>query len=101
MIQSLILEIRGQRVMIDADLARLYGVTTKALNQAVKRNMDRFPGDFMFRLTKEEKEDIANCDHLQNIRFSRVLPYAFTEHGALMLASVLNSMCTKKEPCGS
>ena len=70
----------------------LYGVPTKALNQAVKRNRDRFPADFMFRLTKDEKtEVVTNCDHLQKLKFSPVLPYAFTEHGAVMLASVLNS----------
>jgi len=78
--------------MVDADLADLYGVTTKQLNQQVKRNRDRFPSDFMFRLTKEEKTKVvANCDHLKRLKFSPVLPHAFTEHGALMLASVLNS----------
>jgi hypothetical protein len=87
-----ILNIRGHRVMVDADLADLYGVTTKQLNQQVKRNRDRFPSDFMFRLTKEEKTKVvANCDHLKRLKFSPVLPHAFTEHGALMLASVLNS----------
>lgn len=87
-----ILFIRNEKVMIDSDLARLYGVTTKALNQAVKRNSDRFPGDFMFRLTAEEKQEVVtNCDHLKKLKFSSTLPYVFTEHGALMLASVLNS----------
>jgi len=87
-----ILIIRGQRVMLDSDLARLYGVSTKRLNEQVKRNRNRFPADFMFRLTAEEKmEVVANCDHLRRIKFSAVLPYAFTEHGAVMLASVLNS----------
>jgi phage regulator Rha-like protein len=91
-IERAILLIRGQKVMLDTDLAHLYGVTTKALNQAVKRNQDRFPADFMFRLTKQEKEEVVtNCDHLQKLKFSPVLPYAFTEHGAIMLASVLNS----------
>jgi hypothetical protein len=91
-IEQAILQIRGHRVMIDADLARLYGVTTKVLNQAVKRNKDRFPGDFMFKLTPEEKlEVVTNCDHLSRMRFSPVLPYAFTEHGVLMLANILNS----------
>jgi hypothetical protein len=62
------------------------------LNQAVKGNRDRFPTDFMFRLTKDEKtEVVTNCDHLQKLKFSPVLPHAFTEHGAVMLASVLNS----------
>jgi len=91
-IEQSILLIRGHRVMLDADLADLYRVPTKALNQAVKRNKDRFPGDFMFQLTKEEKaEVVTNCDHLQKLKFSPTLPYAFTEHGAIMLANVLNS----------
>jgi len=91
-IDQRILLIRGQRVMLDADLADLYGIPTKALNQAVKRNQDRFPSDFMFQLSKEERDELVTiCDHLKKIKYSRVLPYAFTEHGALMLASVLNS----------
>jgi hypothetical protein len=91
-IERTILLIRGHRVMLDADLARLYGVTTKRLNEQVKRNRDRFPGDFVFPLTTEEKAQVvATCDHLQRLRYSPVLPYAFTEHGAVMLASVLNS----------
>ena len=78
--------------MIDADLARLYGTQTRTLNQAVRRNRDRFPQDFVFHLTKAEKEEvITNCDHLARLRFSPALPYAFTEHGALMAASVLNT----------
>jgi len=92
MIERKILLIRGEKVMLDADLASLYGVTTKRLNEQVKRNRDRFPDDFMFQLTEAEKaEVVANCDHLKNLKFSPVLPYAFTEHGAIMLASVLNS----------
>jgi hypothetical protein len=91
-IEKAILLIRGQRIMLDADLASLYGVTTKRLNEQVKRNRGRFPADFMFRLTAREKaEVVANCDHLTRLRFSAALPYAFTEHGAIMLASVLNS----------
>ncbi len=87
-----ILVIRGQNVILDADLAVLYGVSTKALNQAVKRNKERFPDDFMFRLTETEKQEVVtNCDHLKRLKFSPTLPYAFTEHGALMVASVLNS----------
>ncbi len=87
-----ILQFRGQRVMLDADLADLYGVETRALNQAVKRNSDRFPGDFMFQLNAEEKaEVVANCDHLGQLKYSPSLPYAFTEHGALMLGNVLKS----------
>ncbi len=87
-----ILFIRQTRVMLDQDLARLYGVSTKALNQAVKRNSDRFPSDFMFRLNKAEKDEVVtNCDHLQNLKFSPQLPYAFTDLGVAMLSSVLNS----------
>jgi len=92
LIASKILVIRGQRVMIDADLAELYGVSTKALNQAIKRNAARFPQDFMFQLTADEKQEVVtNCDHLRNLKFSRGLPYAFSEHGAIQAANVLNS----------
>lgn len=87
-----ILLARGQKVLLDADLARLYGTSTKALNQAVKRNSGRFPPDFMFRLTQAEKaEVVTNCDHLRRLKFSPTLPHAFTEHGAIMAATVLNS----------
>ena len=78
--------------MLDADLAGLYGTTTKRLNEQVKRNRGRFPEDFMFQLTKKEKaEVVAICDHLAKLKFSPVLPNAFTEHGAIMVASVLNT----------
>ena len=84
--------IRGLRVMIDVDLAALYGVPTKRLNEQVKRNRERFPADFLFQLTAAEKaEVVANCDHLQKLKFSKVLPYAFTEHGAIQAANVLAS----------
>ncbi len=87
-----ILVLRGQKVLIDADLAKLYGVTTKRLNEQVKRNKERFPEDFMFRINRQEKREVvAICDHLKQLKYSAVLPLAFTEHGALMLASVLNS----------
>ena len=87
-----ILLIRGHKVMIDADLAELYGVPTKALNQAVRRNLERFPPDFMFQLTAEEKQEVVtNCDHLARLKFSSSLPNVFTEHGALMLGNVLKS----------
>ncbi len=70
----------------------LYGVRTKRLNEQIKRNQTRFPGDFMFQLTAEEKaEVVANCDHLSKLRFSPTLPYVLTEHGVVMAASVLNS----------
>jgi phage regulator Rha-like protein len=91
-IERAILSIRGEKVMLNSDLAELYGVPTKVLNQAVKRNLNRFPPDFMFQLTEKEKtEVVTNCDHLAKLKFSPHLPYAFTEHGALMLANVLNS----------
>jgi len=78
--------------MLDADLAELYGVTTKALNQAVTRNEQRFPSDFMFRLTKEEKQElVTNCDRLNRLKHSSALPRAFTEQGVAMLSSVLRS----------
>ena len=78
--------------MLDADLAKLYGVETKRLNEQVRRNIERFPEDFMFHLTAEEKSEVvANCDHLAKLKFSPTLPYAFTEHGAIMAASILNS----------
>ena len=87
-----IFTIRNKRVMIDRDLAELYGVSTKKLNQAVKRNIIRFPVDFMFQLTdKEQNELVTNCDHLKNLKFSSTNSYAFTEHGVTMLSSVLNS----------
>jgi hypothetical protein len=92
MIEGSILRIRGSAAILDSDLALIYGVATKVLNQAVKRNLDRFPPDFMFRLTTQEKIEVVTiCDHLARIKFSPVLPYAFTEHGAIMAASVLNS----------
>jgi len=91
-VQSRILLIRGQKVILDADLAALYGVPTKRLNEQVKRNLQRFPADFIFQLTSDEKaEVVANCDHLHRFKYSPNLPYAFTEHGAIMAASVLNS----------
>ncbi len=91
-IESRILVVRGLRVMIDVDLAALYGVETKRLNEQVKRNAARFPGDFLFQLTTAEKaEVVANCDHLQKLKYSKALPFAFTEHGAIQAANVLAS----------
>jgi hypothetical protein len=87
-----ILVIRGQKVMLDADLAALYAVPTKRLNQQVKRNAERFPHDFMFQLGRAERDEVvANCDHLRQLKFSPTMPFAFTEHGALMASSVLNT----------
>lgn len=91
-ILSKIFVIREQNVMIDMDLAELYGVTTKRLNEQVRRNRDRFPEDFMFQLSEHEKQEVvAICDHLSRLKFSPHLPFVFTEHGAVMLASVLSS----------
>jgi hypothetical protein len=91
-IESLILTLRGQKVILDADLAELYGTSTKVLNQAIKRNMARFPEDFFFRLSESEKSEVVtSCDHLARLRFSPNLPVAFAEHGAIMTAMVLNS----------
>ncbi len=87
-----ILVIRGHKVLVDADLAELYGVSTGRFNEAVLRNVGRFPEDFMFRLTDEEKEDvITNCDHLASLKFSRQPPLVFTEQGVAMLSGVLRS----------
>jgi len=92
LIENRILVIRNEKVMLDTDLANLYGVKTGVLNQAVRRNIERFPVDFMFQLTKEElKEVITNCDNLKSLKFSPSSPYAFTEQGVAMLSSVLNS----------
>ena len=92
-IQSKIYEIRGQKVMIDRDLAEMYDVPTKVLNQAVKRNIDRFPSDFMFQLTDKELEDWRSQFVISNsIKMGmRRKPYAFSELGVAMLSSVLNS----------
>lgn len=92
LIQNRIIILREKKVIIDRDLAILYEVPTKVLNQAVRRNIERFPKNFMFQLTEEEKEKVVtNCDHLKAIKFSHVLPFAFTEYGIAMLSSVLNS----------
>lgn len=87
-----IFEIRSQKVMIDADLAKLYGVPTKRLNESVKRNAKRFPEDLMFQLSMQERDElVANCDRFTNMKHSSALPHAFTEVGVAMLSSVLNS----------
>ena len=91
-IESRIILINGIKVMLDADLALLYQVKTKALNQAVKRNKKRFPEDFMIEMTKAEKEYVVtNCDHLKHLKYSSINPLAFTEQGVAMLSSVLKS----------
>ena len=92
-IERLIFLIRHQKVMLDADLARIYGVTTARLNQQVKRNPDRFPSDFMFQLTQDEFKNLMLQIATSSSGYGgrRKLPYVFTEHGAIMLATVLNS----------
>ncbi len=92
-IENLIFVIRGQRVMIDADLATLYGVETKRLNRQVKRNLVRFPKDFVFQLTPQEARNLRCQFGTSSSGYGgrRYLPYAFTEHGAIMAANVLNS----------
>ena len=86
-----IYQIRDQKVMLDSDLAELYGVETKVLNQAVTRNFDRFPEDFMFRMAKQEWENLKSQIVTSSWGGRRTLPYVFTEHGVLMLSSVLKS----------
>ena len=91
-IKNMIFTIRDKQVMIDKDLAVLYGVSTKALNQAVKRNIDRFPDDFRFQLTDEEKNElVTKCDRFKTLKHSSSNPYAFTEQGISMLSAVLKS----------
>ncbi len=91
-IRNKIYAIRGVQVMLDSDLARLYEVSTKRLNEQVKRNADKFPIDFMFQLTAPEKNElVAKCDHLQNLKFSSTNPYVFTQEGVATLSGVLKS----------
>ena len=91
-IEPLIKVIRGQQVMLDRDLATLYGVETKRLNEQVKRNMERFPERFRFQLTKEEMNElVTNCDRFNSLKHSTVRSYAFTEQGVAMLSTVLRS----------
>ena len=91
-IQNSIFTIRNTQVMIDKDLARMYNVNTKVLNQAVKRNINRFPIDFRFQLTDIEKNElVTNCDRFKNLKYSSVNPHAFTEQGVAMLSAVLRS----------
>ena len=91
-IESRIMSIRGRQIMIDRDLAELYGVETKVLNQAVKRNMERFPERFRFQLTKKEMTElVTNCDRFNSLKHSTTRPYAFTEQGVAMLSTVLRS----------
>ena len=91
-VESRIFTIRGVQVIIDKDLAELYGVSTKRLNEQVRRNINRFPSSFRFQLTADETaEVVANCDRLNTLRFSPTKPFAFSEQGVAMLSSVLHS----------
>ena len=91
-IGSRIFTMRNEQILVDVDLAELYGVDTKRLNEQVKRNIERFPIDFMFQLnTNEKNELVAKCDRLKKLKYSTVNPYAFTEQGVYMLSSVLKS----------
>jgi len=103
-LQNLVYAVRGKKVMLDSDLGKIYGVTTSRLNEQVKRNLLRFPADFMFQLTKDEwadsmsqnaisnmEDDLMSQNAISNRGGRRKLPFVFTEHGALMLASVLNT----------
>lgn len=91
-IERLILNIRGRQVMLDRDLAMLYGVETRTLNQAVKRNIDRFPASFRFQLTETEKAEVITiCDNPDTVKFSPASPFVFTEQGVAMLSAVLRS----------
>ncbi len=95
LVESVIRSIRGERVILDADLARIYGVETKVLNQAVKRNREKFPPDFLLQLTSDEIVTLNRSQIVtgsrQRHRDPRLRPFAFTEHGAIMAANVLNS----------
>ncbi len=95
-IQNKIYEVKGIKIMLDYDLAELYKVETRVLNQAIKRNIDSFPEDFMFRLTTEEWEALSSQFVMTSKRPKNALPYAFTEHGVTMLASVLRSPKARK-----
>jgi hypothetical protein len=96
-IENRIFTIRGLQVMVDRDLAELYGVETKVLNQAVKRNIDRFPSEFRFQLNEAEMlELVTNCDRFQTLKHSSSLPFAFTEQGVSMLSAVLKSQTAVK-----
>lgn len=91
-VEDKIIEIRKNHVIIDSDVALLYGVDTKQVNQAVSRNLDKFPEGYIFKLTQDEKEQVVTkCDHLQKLKFSPGLPNAFTEKGLYMLATILKS----------
>lgn len=92
-IERRIISIRGKKVIVDSDVADLYGVSTKQVNQAVSRNSEKFPRDYSFTLKKQEKEEVVtNCDHLESLKYSVHLPRVFTESGLYMLATILKSL---------
>ena len=91
-VESKMIEIRGQQVIIDSDVAELYGVETREVNQALSRNLEKFPEGYIFELDAQEKDElITNCDHLKKLKFSPSFPKAFTERGLYMLATILKS----------
>lgn len=91
-IQQRIFEFRGEKIMVDRHLAELYEVETRTLNQTVKRNIERFPVEFMFQLTMDERTEVITiCDNLEPLKYARTMPYAFTEFGVAMLSGVLKS----------
>ena len=91
-IEKLIITVRGEQVLIDQDVAKLYHVTTKRLNQQANRNSERFPSSFRFTLTEAERNEVvANCNHLTSLKYRPTLPYAFTEQGIAQLSTVLHS----------
>ncbi len=91
-VENKIIEIRGHQVIIDSDVAELYGVETREVNQALSRNLEKFPEGYIFELDAQEKEElITNCDHLKKLKFSPSFPKAFTERGLYMLATILKS----------
>ena len=91
-VETKVITLRGQPVLIDADVAELYGVKTKEVNQAVRNNPDKFPQGYLFQLEKQEKDEVVKkIDHLKNLKFSKVTPTAFTERGLYMLATILKS----------
>lgn len=92
LIERRIFVLRGEKVLIDRHLAEMYGIATRVFNQAVKRNLERFPREFMFQLTKEERDQVITvCDDLAPLKYARTMPYVFTEYGVAMLSSVLKS----------
>ena len=98
-VQKLVVDLRGQKILVDADVATLYGVGTKEVNQAVSNNPERFPDGYIFKLSKEEKSEVVkNFDHLESLKFSPHLPKTFTEKGLYMLATILKSKQATETP---